>query len=281
MIMEFDLNLYPQVPDPSVDSREYLWNRDFKVRVPKTDLIGEAYLKVVGMHVSGDEAFDEIMKDEIITTYMNVDKMVEIFRVGGRLRIAHIESAYKIQRYVDNHLEVWRKHLERSSINGNIPPIDDLILLDEFSELLFGYARWEFANDDALGFLRRQFGKQYKHTVAAIQEAIPTMQSLMNRKYRDTVQQNSGGRLRVADVDEVVTQSSDPLDAWSYKYDLSAATEVEVEKQLPKRESYASFFEQHRQDKSIMKVAPTMDQRFLIPNKASNSLNNRLGKAQD
>lgn len=264
-------------PDPKVDSREYIWGIDFKVRIPRVDTYSEGYLKLMGIPSSGDEAFDKVMQGELITTWKSINLMIEIFRTGGRVHIVDHDDCVKIYHYIDNHLDTWRRHLENSPINSNRAPVDDLILCDEFSEVVFQYARWEYVNDDQLAFLRRQFGAQWRHTVSAIQEAIPTMAAIRNK--RDNAALQAGGsNIRIADANEVMGSKPDYLDAYSFKMDAMAELEGNLERKLPKRDSFAGFFEQYREDKSIMKVAPSMDQRFQVPNRASNSLNNRLGK---
>lgn len=263
------------MPDPKMDTRFYIWDVLFQVRIPKIDTYGEGYLKLVGVPISGDEKLNSVLENEIITTWKSINGMVEMFRTGGRINITNQADCVKIHHYIDNHLEKWKQYLENSPINGSVAPVDDLLLLDEFSELSFQHARWELANVDRMSFLRRRLGSQFKHSVAALQMAIPTMEAIRNKE-RNQSYKEAGSNIQVATADEVVGNSSQEFDAFKYTSDLSYRTSVEIERSLPKRQSYARFFEEYREDKSITMLSPTAEQMF-TPTKASQSLNNKLG----
>ncbi len=264
-------------PKNSVDSRHYIWDILFKVRVPKEDLMSEEYIRTVGIPVSGDEALDNIMKNEVITTWLNIDRMAEIFRVGGQIRLVDLNDCVKAYVYIDNHLETWKQHLENSPLNSGLPPVDDMVLLDELSEALFQHARWDLVSQDKLSFLKRKLGTQYKYSVAALQEAIPTMASILAKQKNDEAKA-AGSNLSIASPNDVVGASSFLMDAHEMKADISNRTEAEIFRQLPKRISYSSFFEKYRHDQTISTVAPNLSDRFSIPTKALQSLNSKLGR---
>lgn len=263
------------MPDPKMDTRFYIWDVLFQVGIPKIDTYGEGYLKLVGVPISVDDGLNSVMENEIITTWKSINNMVELFRTGGRISIRNQKDCVKIHHYIDNHLEKWKQYLENSPINGSMAPVDDLLLLDEFSELAFQHARWDLVNVDHMSFLRRRLGSQFKHSVAAIQMAIPTMEAIRN-KQRNQAYKETGSNIQVATADEVVSDSNREFDAFRYTSDLSYRTSTEIERNLPKRQSYARFFEEYREDKSITRLSPTAEQMF-TPTKASQSLNNKLG----
>lgn len=262
-------------PDPAKDSRFYIWKVLFKVNIPVIDTYSPQWIEKFGVRVSGNEEYDEIMKHEIISTYKSIDAMVEIFRRGGRIGVTPVTDCIKIYHYIDNHLEMWARFLENSPFNRREPPIDDLLLLDEFAALCFEYARWDMANTDALSFLRRQHGVQYKHTVAALQEAIPTIASIRN-KQNNAIYDKLNAGIRMVEQDEV-TAGFDRFDAFTYKRDKGQQTMEMIERNLPKRHSYAALFEQYRTDQSISTLAPSMEERFKAPSASAESLFNRLG----
>lgn len=267
-------------PDPKKDSRDYIWKGEFKVRLPRIDTYSPGYLRMVGVPVSGDEESDKIMENEIITTYKTINNMVEVFRYGGRIFITSMDDCVKIYHYIDNHLEAWREWLGNVRINTKEAPVDDLLLLDEFSALTFDHARWLMVNNDKLSYLRRDLGNQYQHSIAALQEAIPTMESIRNKQINDA-SKAAGSGIRIAGTNESTTSPTGVVDEWD-AFNMSRthlANMKNIERFLPTRESYASFFEEFRRDKSFTTIAPPVDDRFMIPSAASASLNNKLGRS--
>lgn len=264
------------MPDPDKDSRYYIWDVLFQVRIPRIDTYGEGYLRAVGVPVSTDEELNAILEKEVITTWKSINGMIDLFQAGGRVNVIDQKDCIKIYHYIDNHLDCWKKYLESSPINGISAPVDDLLLMDEFSELSFQYARWDLANNDKLSFLRRRLGSQFKYSVAALQMAIPTMEAIQN-KLRNQAFKDAGSNLRIASADEITSGQNKEFDAFNYIEDRSYRTNAEIERNLPKRESYARFFEQYREDKSIMKLAPTADQMLHSSTNSAQSLNNKLG----
>jgi hypothetical protein len=104
------------------------------------------YIKIFGTPTVGDKAIDKELTSQWFTTMATISTMVDYYKNGINIKIVNYKDIKDIYDAINAHLLGWKKRLEQGINVGNAP-IDDLIAMDEFANLVYVHARHEFTRD--------------------------------------------------------------------------------------------------------------------------------------
>lgn len=130
-----------------IDTTDKLWDDLYRVRMPYalSRSIGE--IQTYGLRVSGIKDIDKGMRNEIITTMIPIERMVELYEEGVPVGIPDVNDTKLIYEAITEHLMAWKEQL-RKGININNAPIKELILFDRFAHEVYAFAKYEFVDDE-------------------------------------------------------------------------------------------------------------------------------------
>lgn len=128
--------------DPNGPSDIYIWEVYFYVSVPAVAMCSEAYIREVGLPMSGDKRRDAELEKAHQQTYITIDKMVEITRRGYSIFVKDQDTKV-IYDYIQNHLQKQINKLQASyTVDETL--IDDLIELDRLAAVVYPFAKPRF-----------------------------------------------------------------------------------------------------------------------------------------
>lgn len=140
---------------PVIDTSNYIFDYLFKCRIPNLQTMSEEYIRFFGMPTTGDPSIDKAMADQWITTMIPISKMVEYSKQGITIKVVKYEDVKTIYNYISLHLQAWKNQIG-NGINIGSAPIDDLIDLDAFANIVYDHAKFQFTRDIADSLLERQ-----------------------------------------------------------------------------------------------------------------------------
>ncbi len=129
-----------------IDTTVKLWDHLYKVRIPYLASRSIEDIREKGTVISGIESYDADIPNQMQTTYLNIDKMVEYYREGVAVRVCNVADTKEIYEAISAHIYAWKYNLEKGVNIGNAP-IDDLILLDRFANTVYEHAKYHFTDD--------------------------------------------------------------------------------------------------------------------------------------
>ena len=131
---------------PVLDTTTYIWDYYFAARVPQLESASLDYMRMYGTYTTMDRDIDQALSTQWLTTMMNINQMVDYFKDGVQIRIVKEADVKTIYEYISAHLEAWRERLTRG-INIGDAPIEDLIAMDEFANVVYIHAKHQFTRD--------------------------------------------------------------------------------------------------------------------------------------
>lgn len=134
------------------DTASPLFDRMFLCRFPQIESIPIDQQKAIGTYSTGDKALDiALMKSEYLTTYINIDKMLDFFRRGVNFYIVNRSDTVKIYELISEHLDAWCQTIDVGLNIGNAP-IEDLIDLDRLADLIYDKAKYKYKEKNLQDF---------------------------------------------------------------------------------------------------------------------------------
>lgn len=143
------------VPPEKRDTRFYLFNKLFRCKVPNIQSMSVDYIRHHGMPTVGIPEYDRTMANELVDRMLSVAQMVDYHRRGVEVRVTTRDDTKEIYDVITNHLLAWKRALEatRHPIDA---PIDDLIALDEFANVVYPHAQPFFTKEAVDSLLARR-----------------------------------------------------------------------------------------------------------------------------
>ncbi len=108
----------------------------YKVRIPDLATTSPEHLKYYGRYITGDPKVDAETANNFVTVYIPIVRIIEYVEKGFSVYIVKRSDLDLIYNAVQEHLELWKRQLERG-INNNNPPTHDLVVMDKFATLLY------------------------------------------------------------------------------------------------------------------------------------------------
>jgi len=117
-----------------------IWNNLYEVRVPYVETLSAQFLKDVGMPTVGNRELDKQMHQDLVNVVISIDAIVEYYRRGVTVYVRNGQDTQEIYHIVNNYLLAWRLQVE-NGLNLGMVPMEDLMLLDRFAEMLYPVAQ--------------------------------------------------------------------------------------------------------------------------------------------
>lgn len=131
------------------DTTFYLWEVQWRCRVPELETTDVEYIRFFGTPSSTDNSIDKELARQWIDTMLTIAKMVDYHRRGIPVRVVKFEDTKKIYDHIENHLRAWLVNLKGSLNIGNVP-VEDLIAMNDFANAVYPLARSQYKEEDSI-----------------------------------------------------------------------------------------------------------------------------------
>lgn len=131
-----------------------IWDELYLCRIPLITTRDIEHIDRYGCYTTLDKNIDNMVMTELTTTYINVDRMVELYREGVTIRLVNSNDIVKIYNAIQDHILAWAERIERAVNIGDIP-LDDLILMDRFANEIYVNAKFYFTEERMQSYLER------------------------------------------------------------------------------------------------------------------------------
>jgi hypothetical protein len=135
----------------------YIFEKLFWCRVPFNQSRSVDHIKHFGTPMSGDPDRDIQTANELVDRMLTISRMVEYWKGGTQVYVKNRNDTALIYEYISNHLGAWKKHLEHS-LNVGDAPLQDLVDLDEFANVVHSHAKYTFTKEFVDDVLHRRLG---------------------------------------------------------------------------------------------------------------------------
>ncbi len=146
------------------DTTIMLWEWYFKVRVPWLQSRPIEELKLLGTPISGNKDVDADIKNQWLTTMMPIAYMVELYQKNIPVKVIDVKDTKLIYDYISEHLHAWKQQLYQG-VNVGAAPINDLIAMDEFANLVYEHAKFQFTRDMADSLLGKHLQSIHRFNI--------------------------------------------------------------------------------------------------------------------
>lgn len=143
------------------DTSYYLFHELYRCQIPFIQTMSADYIKHFGMPTCFDAEADRAAANELITTMLTINDMVEYFKRGTTVRVVNYADTAKIYERIADHLNAW-KHVLETRMNSRNAPIEDLIDLDKFANVVYVHAKHLFTEEIVESILFRQMGSRMR-----------------------------------------------------------------------------------------------------------------------
>lgn len=211
------------------DTRYALWFERYQCRIPYIQTLSVDELVEHGLPTSGDPHHDHAMQWEPRLLSLPIHRMAELWSNGANIALVRRADAPIIYKAISAHLFAWKEHIE-NSYHPTKPPYDDLLILDQFANIIYDHAK--FAYDQ--NFVEKHF--KLSSNTAIGRRAMLNMMSRVEDRRRENADK---GVLQLRNIDyREATPKYDP-EAEREFIDYSGRNQ---EINAPVRNSMASFF---------------------------------------
>lgn len=146
------ITMQPVIPE--IDTTEKIWEWYFKASIPYLQSRMIDHIRLLGTPISGIKAVDKELANQWVTTMLTIDQMVELYKRGVPVRVPIVSDTKQIYDFISQHIYAWKQRLERG-INIGDAPIEDLIALDEFANIVYEHAKYQFTRETADSLISR------------------------------------------------------------------------------------------------------------------------------
>lgn len=217
------------IPPENRDSRYALWYVRYQCRIPYIQTLSIDELMEDGLPTSGDMHHDHATQWEPRLMSLPIHRMAELWSSGANVSLLKREDAPKIYEAIMTHLYAWKDHIEHA-YHPRTPPYDDLLVLDQFANIVYEHARYAYDSN----FITKHF--KLSNSTAIGRRAMLTAMSKVDDRRREMADR---GMLAVRNIDlHVVAPKYDP-NAEATFIDYSGKAK---EYDAPARTSMAKFF---------------------------------------
>lgn len=215
--------------EEQLDTRHYIFNMLFHVRIPYIQMLSIQEIKDFGMSHCGVASFDKQTANEHRDIMIPIAKMAEYFKNGAQIYIP-LESDIKlIYEHITNHLNAWKNEI-RNNLHIGSAPIEDLKLLDQFGNAIYEHAKYQFT-DEIVGSLTGILPEKFKR-LSRVSQLLRTPDQINNQPKTISPGKN------VTILGDVVNEFARPSEP------------VVQEREFPKRETLDKFLDNHQKNPS-------------------------------
>jgi hypothetical protein len=109
-----------------------VWGKLFTVCLSYKATLNNYDLKTSGTFTYGNKRLDDQYLNEKIVTMLNVDKMIEHYRIGNMMTFPNSHEVGEIYAVVNRYLQGYANLIENTIVQHEVPA-DDLMLMDRFA----------------------------------------------------------------------------------------------------------------------------------------------------
>lgn len=125
-----------------------IWEDLYTVLIPDRLTLGEDYLRVRGVHSTGNRELDRELMTSLTTVMIPISKILEYFDSGIEIQIPSRADMIKMHKSIEMYLEEWKDHI-KYDVNLNHTRYKDLILsLEKLSSTIYAKGRRSEVIDD-------------------------------------------------------------------------------------------------------------------------------------
>lgn len=143
------------VPESERDHRWYIWKKKFLCRVPNIQTMSVEYIQMFGMPACGDPHQDRETANELVSRMLTINEMIDFFNQGVSVAVVNYKDTKEIYERITDHLNAWKQHLEHGWHTRDAP-IDDLLTMDKFANVVYRYAAPQFTTATVESILARR-----------------------------------------------------------------------------------------------------------------------------
>lgn len=140
------------------DTASDIFDRVWRCVFSKNLTTSEEYYRVFGKASTGYKHLDKQCKDEIVDTYITIEKMVEYFKKGVTVGIVRYDDVEKIYECIERHLLRWKEQFEYG-VNIGDAPVEDLVDLDRFANAIYDKAKYTMTPELVDSLMVRQMAR--------------------------------------------------------------------------------------------------------------------------
>lgn len=174
---------YPYIPPHKRDTRYGLWYQLYKVRVANIQTRSVEDVVENGFYTSGEEDFDFMANWTREVRMINVVRMVTLWNQKANIFLTDEKDSKRIYDDISKHLTAWRIFLTGNYNSLTKPPVDDLLLLDQFASMIYEHAKWHFDDEFTSKFMRSK--KLFRFSKRADDEARAKLLAIREREEAD------------------------------------------------------------------------------------------------
>lgn len=152
----------------------------YEVELPEGSLYSDAEMGVWGPFVTGDTDTDRKRSKQRTRAIRTIDEIVEHYEAGDKPILCNPRHAYDVYNIIVEHLNDVREY-QQSGLFNHMPPMEDLIKLDNYAASIFDTARRFFVDgqettSELMAFLQRRSVRKVQ-----TREAAEKHESVINR----------------------------------------------------------------------------------------------------
>lgn len=144
--------------DPAKQSAAYkIFHWEWDISIPHMFVYTDEYMRQSGVVQSGDAIYDARLPNSMVGGRYTIAQMATLMDEGATIRLDKPEDAKAIYDIINRHLEDWSNSLNRTnSFDLKKAPENDLMLLSQLADVLYGYAKRFFQDERPRGSLARK-----------------------------------------------------------------------------------------------------------------------------
>lgn len=150
------MNSNPYVDEYGNDTAYYIFHELYLCRVTLSQLRSIEEIREFGMPSMWDPAEDRMIANELQVIQISIAKMLELHDSGAVIYVCKPEDTKRIYDRISNHLIAWKEYI-RTKMNSGNAPIEDLLRLDEFANVVYEKAKYHLDQE----FVESTFGRAF------------------------------------------------------------------------------------------------------------------------
>jgi len=177
----------------------YIFDKLWRCRIPFNQSRSVEHIKHFGTPMSGDPERDRATANELVDRMITIARMVEYWKNGVQIYVVNRNECKDIYECISLHLQAWKKHLE-SSLNVGDAPLQDLVDLDQFANVVYSHAKYQFTNQWVEDTLQRHITSSLNVSRGQLFVRKPTIQPEDHRSDEEKLAEQYPDRQDMSDV---------------------------------------------------------------------------------
>lgn len=133
-----------EINNKTISRLETIINNDvFRIRIRTKDNRSIEDIETYGTYVSGIKSIDMNAGNEMINIFLSIEMMITYFERGSPFYIYSKEDISRIYTTLNDYVKTWKVKIQSSLHNEN-PPLDKLLKYENFANVIFAYAKYDF-----------------------------------------------------------------------------------------------------------------------------------------